>query len=121
MFGALAMKQLQPSEIEKPRNRRLRKKLRIAEFQELGVEVDANLEHAQSAWNALADEWIEFLEVHGWNFGGGIGPEKLSGFVAKHRDSLQKSERELVREWLASKFGTKNVHVGELRDCWHGW
>lgn len=114
------MKKLLTKDLSKPRSRRLRKKLRTAEFQELGVEVDASFPVEKADLDTTVDEWIDFVESNGWNFGGGIGDGRLSGFVAMRGSSLRHSDRALIREWLSCKLGADNVEVGSLRDCWHG-
>jgi len=82
------MKILQVSEINKTRTRRLRKKLRVQEFQELGFEISitVKLKSSQSI-EQIFDEWIAFIEANGWAFGGGSltngsGELLIEGFVS---------------------------------------
>jgi uncharacterized protein YggL (DUF469 family) len=66
------MKMLTPTEREKPRKRRLRKKLHVGEFQELGFEVRFSWQSdAEHDFDEKLDEWIDFVESQGWAFGGG--------------------------------------------------
>ncbi len=101
------------------RSRRLRKKLRIAEFQELGFPVSMEYENPlnpdeQEAFlTAFLDEVIE---RRGLAYGGGVE----TGFVCRFgRGSVTQEDREAVSAWLLARPDVKSASVGPLTDCWH--
>lgn len=104
--------------MSKHHNRRLRKKLRIGEFQELGFEVSFALRPDLSEADSIRfwDGFIaEAIEAHGLAFGGGT-----EGFItAWGRGSATDIHRELVRAWLTSRSEVSSVRVGPLIDAWH--
>lgn len=75
------MKSLSAHEIKKPRNRRLRKKLRIAEFREFGIDIRIVFCKKVISFDAALDLWIDFVESKGWAFAGG-GNEGGESFLA---------------------------------------
>lgn len=101
------------------RTRRLRKKLKIAEFQELGFEYKAALagamdEQAQS--KMIEDLVTEVIEPRGLALGGWVH----SGFVSKNGlGSVTEEDRAAVNQWLASRAELKNVEVSVLIDAWY--
>lgn len=102
----------------KNRSRRLRKKLRIAEFQEFGFEFHARFAAPLKAdqEEALLDAFIEVLE--GWDLcmGGGI----TGAFVMRMpRGSVTTPDREQVLSWLRARPELKDVEGGELKDVWY--
>ena len=116
------MKSLSPSELAKPRSRRLQKKLRVGEFQELGFEVKAAIKKSCTDIEQLLNDWVDFVEAQGWYFGGGTNANSFAGFLsADGRGSLGEADRESAQNWLAEHPHFIEVEVGALRDCWHGW
>ena len=106
-------------------NRRLRKKKRVGEFQELGFEVGY---HVPDDWSDIRREeflW-EFLEhaieANGLEAGGG-GGNPMNFFVvsAKSRGSATNGQREAVKRWLSHQSAVTLGEVGPLRDAWYGW
>lgn len=104
---------------KKTRSRRLRKKLRIGEFQEHGFEVEAKLaghlmpEKEDSFIDAFLSEIIEPCSLI---FGGGLN----SRFVAHGgRASATEGDRESVRSWLLPRPEVESVVIGPLIDAWH--
>lgn len=102
----------------KQRTRRLRKKLRIAEFTQFGFELSFNLRGRLTEdelirfWDAFI---LELIEPNGLAYGGG-----LNGFVsAWSRGSPSEAHRELVRTWLMSRPEVVAAEVGVLIDAWH--
>lgn len=100
------------------RSRRLRKKLRLGEFQEFGFEISFSLklelDAHQSAifWDAFI---LNVIEPHGLAFGGGT-----SGFVSlRTRGSVTEAHREIVRSWLTSQPEVQVANIGPLVDCWY--
>lgn len=103
----------------KKRSRRLLKKLRIGEFQELGFEIEVKLtgslipEEQESLVGDLLSEVIEprSLSFCGWLKG---------GFVAhRSRGSATEDDRESVRQWLLSRPEVESVVIGPLIDAWY--
>ncbi len=99
------------------RSRRLRKKLHVDEFRELGFhlrfafaeEVDplARLR----VWDAFL---VEAIEARGLTYGGAE-----TGFVAAERGSATEDDRRHVRDWLATRVEAVAVEVGPLVDAWY--
>jgi uncharacterized protein YggL (DUF469 family) len=105
--------------LTKHRSRRLRKRLRVGEFQELGFKVSFELppelgEHQMiDFWDAFI---LEAIERNGLAYGGGT-----SGFATSWgRGSATEAHRETVRSWLSSRAEVQSVDVGPLVDSWHG-
>ena len=119
------MKQLRPDDIKKPRKRRLRKKLRVGEFQEFGFEIEIGLNHDVTiTFDDALDAWVNFVESRGWAFGGGgeINGRKLEGFVAKDgKGTLTGEDRLSAEKWLSERKWVKQFHVSQLKDALHGW
>jgi uncharacterized protein YggL (DUF469 family) len=118
------MKLLSPHETDKPRTRRLRKKLRVGEFQELGFEIAIQLDpDARIGFDEALDAWIDFVESRGWAFGGG-GSEtdgKIGGFVTRFgRGTLTEEDRSSAKAWLSTSRWVESFHVSALVDAWHG-
>ena len=100
------------------RSRRIRKKLRTDEFQELGFNIEMTLgDHLDAEQTeAFIDRFLaELIEPNGLAYGGWT-----DGYVAFNgRGSLSEPHRILVGEWLsaAPEIGRYTVHA--LTDCWH--
>lgn len=104
----------------KSRNRRIRKKLRVDEYQELGFDVAWKL--ADDLDSAAVDAFIsqffaEAIEPNGLGFGGEgdvlwhglICTQKLGKCTDEHRISVEK--------WLKDN-GATAVAISELYDVW---
>ncbi|MCE9967497.1 YggL family protein [Aeromonas salmonicida] len=107
----------------KSRTRRLRKKLRVGEFQELGFSISFRFDSQLHTLDQALDHWIEFVESQGWGFGGGggEGSDILSGYLASfERGTLWEVDRERARQWLDSQPGFTCTQCAELSDAWHG-
>jgi uncharacterized protein len=119
------MKDLTPAEAAKPRSRRLRKKLRVGEFQALGFSIEVRLTpDAEPTFDQALDAWIEVVESHGWAFGGGgsVDWRSFGGFVASAgRGTLTEDDRQAAEAWLRETPWVEGGEVGLLRDAWHGW
>ncbi len=101
------------------RTRRLRKKLRVGDFRELGFAVSLRLSRTLSDRD-FDDLWTRFIvhaiEARDLAFGGG-----QDGFVTRAgRGSATEADREAVRAWLEAQPGVEAVTVGPLEDAWHG-
>lgn len=99
------------------RSRRLRKKLHVDEFRELGFHLRfAFAEHVDPLarlrfWDAFLAEAIEARKL---TYGGAE-----TGFVAAERGSATEDDRRHVREWLAARAEPGVVEVGPLVDAWY--
>lgn len=116
------MKQLSSEQMLKPRKRRLRKKLRLAEFQEFGFSFELIYAPAAIDLDDVLDQLIDFVEMHGWAFGGGGSVEQaeITGYLCQAGvGSLQESDRDTIRLWLQSQAWCKSFEIGPLSDCWH--
>jgi type I site-specific restriction endonuclease len=60
------MKYLSPSEKQKPRSRRLRKKLRIGEFKENCFNLDITFDRTKISFDIALDSLVEFIEINDW-------------------------------------------------------
>ena len=105
--------------LTKHRSQRLRKKLRIGEFQELGFDVSFKLrsEISEVELDKFWDSFIlDAIERNGLAYGGGT-----NGFAsAWGRGSASETHRENVRSWLSSRAEVLSSVIGPLVDAWHG-
>lgn len=102
------------------RSRRLRKKLHIDEFQELGFSVSwtfatgTDVEIIDTTVDALIDEVIE---PNGLAFDGS-GYLQWEGLICLQRiGHCSDEQRELVEKWLTAR-GMQDVKVSPLFDIW---
>lgn len=102
-----------------PRSRRLRKKLHLDEFQELGFDVESTLKEplADTAEFDLLVAFVEgVIEPRGLIYGGGLS----CGYVCKAGGgSATDEDRAAVREWLQARAEVASVVVKELSDAWY--
>lgn len=102
-----------------PRSRRLRKKLHLDEFQELGFDVETVLKEplAGAAEEALLIAFIEdVIEPRGLIYGGGVS----CGYVCKAGGgSATDEDRTAVQNWLQARAEFTSVTVKELSDAWY--
>lgn len=103
--------------------RRLRKKKRVGEFQELGFEVIADLRVglSPSEFDAFLERWICAVEGRQLTFGGGGANDgKFEGFVARAgRGNASDQDRAMLAAFLESDPAVIRHEVRELRDAWH--
>jgi uncharacterized protein YggL (DUF469 family) len=103
----------------KQRSRRLRKKMRVGEFQELGFEYELKVKQALSAEQeeALMDRFVRELLV----------PRNLAaagwvrdGFVTAYgRGCGPKDDRQATQAWLAAQPEVAEATVSALKDAWY--
>ena len=101
----------------KPRKRRLRKKLRVDEFQEFGFDVNFEFTQALAVAqsNAFWDALIAQIEANGLLYGG-----NESAFVCfDGRGSATEEDRRMLNSWLSSRSEVSSVVIGPLVDAWH--
>lgn len=104
--------------------RRVRKKLHVGEFQELGFEIRCLFipDFSDNAFNAFIDEFMtQAIESQGLSFGGGGDTTRWGGFITlNRRGSLSDEHRTKVSTWLASKAAVREYQIGQLVDAWYG-
>lgn len=100
--------------------KRLRKKKRLGEFQELGFEVRTTLRPglSETEIDAFLDRVIAFVESRGLGYGGG----DTSAFVSYlGRGSVTEQDREAFSAFLAGDAAVERYELGPLCDAWYGW
>lgn len=100
------------------RSRRLRKKLHLGEFQQLGFEVSITLKPDLGIDNldCFLDEFIlDAIEKNDLAFGGGIN----CGFISTwKRSSASEAHRAIIQNWLNRRQEVVSVAIGPLVDAW---
>ena len=103
--------------------KRLRKKLHVGEFQELGFEVRFQVADNRShdAFDAVADAFIsQAIEAHRLVCGGGGKNPEWSVFVTRDaRGSVTEEHRQAIARWLAARPEVNAVQIGPLVDAWY--
>ncbi|MCK6375908.1 MAG: YggL family protein [Zoogloea sp.] len=106
--------------LARQRSRRIRKKLKIGEFQELGflfrTEISPSL--ASNEQLDLIERLIhEVLGPRGLQMGGGL----QEAYVAKRSPgSASDADLSAVREWFGRQHEIESFDVGSLSDAWYG-
>ncbi len=102
--------------------KRLRKKLRLGEFRELGFEVRFRLSDELDA-TALDQFWDSFIgdaiEARGLMCGGGCGRHWDVLITRPGRTSATEEDRRAVAAWLQHGSSVADVEIGSLIDAWH--
>lgn len=99
--------------------RRLRKKLRLREFQEMGFSVrfELNTPDTDEAYFAFWDKLVAAIEANNLLMGGGLN----DFFVCTDsRRSATDTDREAIETWLQQQPEVSAVNVSPLIDAWHG-
>lgn len=101
------------------RSRRLRKKLCVDEFQELGFEINLNYREGLDG-NAL-DEFLDAflddaIEANGLGY---IGGEDYGFVCLAGRGSVNEEQRQQVEAWLKGRSELTESNVGPLMDVWY--
>ena len=99
--------------------KRLRKKLRRGEFQELGFNLEFDLTNFNNEvlFDNFLDSFIaEAIEANGLYCGGG-GYNHFDYFVYKHKGSVSEEQRNVVKKWLENQPQVSGIVIGELRDA----
>ncbi len=101
------------------RSRRLRKKLHLGEFQQLGFEVSITLKPNLEIddLDRFLDEFIlHAIEKNDLAFGGGTD----SGFITTwKRGSASEAHRTIVENWLSRRQEVISATLGPLIDAWY--
>ena len=100
------------------RSRRLRKKLHIAEFQELGFEYEITWQTFPTATqqDEFLDAWIALVEARDLVLGGG----PTSGFICGRRKSPTPSDNKALQDFLSQWPSVPQVVIGKMVDAWYG-
>ncbi len=103
--------------------RRLRKKFRRGEFQELGFRLDVKFKPnlSEAVFDNFYDGFIALIEENKLAFGGGGSPESFQGFITaweKYRSPLAE-QREKIEKWLENYPEISESEVGKLVDAWY--
>ncbi|MBA1275189.1 YggL family protein [Stutzerimonas azotifigens] len=101
------------------RSRRLRKKLCVDEFQELGFEVTMN--YRDSLDSAAVDGFLESflneaIEANGLGY---VGGEDYGFVCLGRRGSVTEEQRGAVESWLKGREELAEVTVSPLMDVWY--
>lgn len=101
------------------RSRRLRKKLHLDEFQQLGFEVSITLKPNLGIddLDRFLDEFIlDAIEENDLAFGGGTA----YGFITTWKcGSASEAHRTIVENWLSRRQEVVSVTLGPLVDAWY--
>ncbi|MDY7218818.1 50S ribosome-binding protein YggL [Denitrificimonas sp. JX-1] len=103
----------------KNRSRRLRKKLCVDEFQELGVELQ--MSYPEGTDDAVveaffADLVVEAVEAKGMAL---IGGEEFAIVCSGKRGSVTEEQRAELEEWLKGRKELSAFEVSPLLDVWY--
>jgi uncharacterized protein YggL (DUF469 family) len=99
--------------------KRLRKKLRLQEFREMGFHVDfeVNLASTIEAEDAFFDKLFDFVDAQELSIGGSMS----SFYVTRSgRNSATEADREAMAAWLQKQPEVSSVRVWPLDNAWHG-
>ncbi|WP_407291071.1 YggL family protein [Stutzerimonas zhaodongensis] len=101
------------------RSRRLRKKLCVDEFQELGFEV--NLTYRDGLDSKAVDTFLEAflneaIEANGLGY---IGGEDYGFVCLSSRGSVNEEQRGQVDSWLKGRDELSEFNVSPLMDVWY--
>jgi uncharacterized protein len=99
------------------RSRRLRKKLRIGEFKELGFAVTLAFREniTKQDQNDFLDGLIDEVERHGLAFGGGT-----EGYITfMRRGTVTAEHRDAIRKWLSTAPALVRFELGALEDSYY--
>jgi len=100
------------------RSRRLRKKLRVGEFQEFGFEYELTWPSRPPVeqQERFIDQLLaDVVEPRGLSMGGGVN----GGFISARKGSPSDEDRAAFKAWLRRWPGVLAVEVGPLRDAWY--
>ncbi|MBP1125575.1 MULTISPECIES: YggL family protein [Pseudomonas] len=101
------------------RSRRLRKKLCVDEFQELGFELNLEFKKdlADDAIDTFLDAFLkEAMEANGLGY---VGGDDYGLVCLQKRGSVSEEQRAKVEAWLKSRDELTNAEVSPLLDVWY--
>jgi uncharacterized protein YggL (DUF469 family) len=103
--------------------KRLRKKLHVGEFQELGFEVRFQVADNLSydAFDTVVDAFIsQAIEAYGLLCGGGGTNPEWNAFVTRaRRGGVTEEHRQAIERWLTARPEVNAVQIGPLVDAWY--
>lgn len=101
------------------RSRRLRKKLCVDEFQELGFELNLDLKDDLSVEeiDTFLDQFLlEALDANGLDY---VGGDDFGLVCLAERGSVSEEQRAAVESWLKGRSELTKVEVSPLLDAWY--
>lgn len=116
-YGSNTIKTLNKWDAMKRQSTRLRKKLRVGEFQELGFSYETKLIKPliREDESKLLDDLIAVIEANNLAVGGGV----TSGFVTTFkRGSVTEKQRLIIKDWLDARGEFTSVSLSELVDAY---
>jgi uncharacterized protein YggL (DUF469 family) len=101
------------------RSRRLRKKLCVDEFQELGFEL--NLDFKEDLDDAAIDAFLDAflkdaMDANGLDY---VGGDDYGLVCLANRGSVTEEQRAIVESWLKGRSELTKVEVTPLVDAWY--
>ena len=101
----------------KNRKRRLRKKLHLDEFQELGFYYRAIYkgDPNSKASEALIDDFLDFIISRGLEMAGWVE----EGIIVKYKGSANEDDRQSIETWLKARPELDGVQLSPLCDTWY--
>lgn len=101
------------------RSRRLRKKLCVDEFQELGCELTMNFREGLT--QAEADQFVDqfLLEAIDGNGLGYVGGEDYGFVCLSKRGSVSEEQRSQLEAWLKGRNEVVEFNLSPLLDVWY--
>ncbi|MFI7857584.1 MULTISPECIES: YggL family protein [Pseudomonas] len=101
------------------RSRRLRKKLCVDEFQELGFELNLGFKEdlSDEAIDAFLDAFLtEAMDANGLDY---VGGDDFGLVCSAKRGSVSEEQRAAVEAWLKGRSELTNIEVSPLLDAWY--
>ncbi|PVZ20367.1 MULTISPECIES: YggL family protein [unclassified Pseudomonas] len=101
------------------RSRRLRKKLCVDEFQELGFELNVEFKQdlSEQAIDAFLDDFLaNAIDANGLDY---VGGEDFGMVCLAQRGSVSEEQRAAVEAWLKGRNELTKVEVSPLVDAWY--
>ena len=101
------------------RSRRLRKKLCVDEFQELGFELNLDFKEdlSDEAIDAFLDAFLaDAMDANGLDY---VGGEDFGLVCLAKRGSVTEEQRATVEAWLKGRSELTKIEVSPLLDAWY--
>jgi len=101
------------------RSRRLRKKLCVDEFQELGFELNLGFKEdlSDEAIDAFLDAFLaEAMDANGLDY---VGGDDFGLVCLANRGSVSEEQRATVEAWLKGRSELTTIEVSPLLDAWY--
>ncbi|MHA6494427.1 YggL family protein [Pseudomonas borbori] len=101
------------------RSRRLRKKLCVDEFQELGFELNLNLKEdlSEKAVDAFLEAFLrDAMTANGLGY---VGGDDFGLVCLSKRGSVSEEQRSLVEAWLKGRSEVVDFTASPLMDVWY--